>query len=101
MIVSEHTERPRDRTTVRDAWDVLVEAGGIVTAVDIAERLGISRARVGQLTTRDDWPEPVTRVGRSPVWLWEDVRAWRAIERRPGPKPVRKHEPVSVESPPS
>lgn len=87
--MSKDTERRRELKTAREAWEVLVEVGGIVTAVDIAERLDLSRARVGQLTSRDDWPEPVTHVGRSPVWLWADVCAWRAVERKPGPKPLR------------
>jgi predicted DNA-binding transcriptional regulator AlpA len=77
------------RNSAARAWRVLQQAGGIVAAADIAERLEISKARVAQLTARDDWPAPVDRIGRSPVWLWADVLAWRAAERKPG-RPAKR-----------
>lgn len=48
----------------------------LVIAADIAERLGISRARVSVLASRADFPRPVGRLGRSDVWPWKSVERW-------------------------
>jgi predicted DNA-binding transcriptional regulator AlpA len=48
----------------------------LVIAADIAERLGISRPRVSVLATRQDFPRPVGRLGRSDVWYWTSVERW-------------------------
>jgi predicted DNA-binding transcriptional regulator AlpA len=48
----------------------------LVIAADIAERLGISRARVSVLTARSGFPRPVGRLGRSEVWRWSSVERW-------------------------
>jgi predicted DNA-binding transcriptional regulator AlpA len=48
----------------------------LVVAADIAERLGISRARVSVLVSRSDFPRPVGRLGRSDVWRWTSVEGW-------------------------
>jgi predicted DNA-binding transcriptional regulator AlpA len=48
----------------------------LVIAADIAERLGISRARVSVLATRSGFPRPVGRLGRSDVWRWTSVERW-------------------------
>jgi predicted DNA-binding transcriptional regulator AlpA len=56
---------------------VRVEAGTeLVIAADIAQRLGISRARVSVLASRSDFPRPVGRLGRSDVWRWTSVERW-------------------------
>ncbi|MCP9487564.1 MAG: hypothetical protein MSC30_17090 [Gaiellaceae bacterium MAG52_C11] len=48
----------------------------LVIAADIAERLGISRARVSVLAVRSDFPRPIGRLGRSDVWRWSSVESW-------------------------
>jgi prophage regulatory protein len=48
----------------------------LVVAADIAERLGISRARMSVLAKRSDFPRPVGRLGRSDVWRWPGVERW-------------------------
>jgi len=48
----------------------------LVIAADIAERLGISRARVSVLVSHSDFPRPVGRLGRSDVWRWPSVERW-------------------------
>ncbi|MEJ7569197.1 MAG: hypothetical protein WKF41_13135 [Gaiellaceae bacterium] len=48
----------------------------LVIAADIAERLGISRARVSVLAGRRGFPPPVGRLGRSDVWRWASVERW-------------------------
>jgi len=45
----------------------------LVIAADIAERLGISRARVSVLANQAGFPRPVGRLGRSDVWRWTSV----------------------------
>lgn len=72
------------RNNARAAWQALKDSGGVVTAAAIAERLELSRARVSAMTARDDFPPPVDTLGRTPIWLWADVQAWRRAERKPG-----------------
>jgi predicted DNA-binding transcriptional regulator AlpA len=48
----------------------------LVVAADIAERLGISRARVSVLVSRSDFPRSIGRLGRSDVWRWSSVERW-------------------------
>jgi prophage regulatory protein len=48
----------------------------LVAAADIADRLGISRARVSVLASRSDFPRPIGRLGRSDVWRWPSVERW-------------------------
>jgi predicted DNA-binding transcriptional regulator AlpA len=48
----------------------------LVIAADIAERLGISRARVSVLAGRPGFPRPIGRLGRSDVWRWASVERW-------------------------
>ncbi|MFG3715776.1 helix-turn-helix transcriptional regulator [Micromonospora sp. NPDC047730] len=49
---------------------------------EIADRLGVSRERVRQLTLRADWPAPYDRLAMGTVWRIADVEAW-----------IRKHRP--------
>jgi predicted DNA-binding transcriptional regulator AlpA len=59
----------------------------LVIAADIAERLGISRARISVLASRSDFPRPVGRLGRSDVWRWASVERWsRATGRLDTPE---------------
>jgi predicted DNA-binding transcriptional regulator AlpA len=59
----------------------------LVIAADIAERLGISRARISVLASRADFPTPVGRLGRSDVWRWASVERWsRATGRLDTPE---------------
>ncbi len=80
------TENRKPAPSVREIWDQLAAIGGIVTVAEIARRLDVSRAYASKITRRDDFPAPVDTLGDRPVWLWGEVEAWRASERRPGPK---------------
>ncbi|WUW42595.1 DNA-binding protein [Micromonospora rifamycinica] len=51
-------------------------------SAELQERLGVSRVRVVQLTSRTDFPEPFDRLAGGSVWLVEDVEAW-----------ITKHQP--------
>lgn len=54
-----------------------IDAGTeLVIAAHIAQRLGISRARVAVLARRDDFPRPIGKLGRSRVWRWETIERW-------------------------
>ena len=57
----------------------------LVIAADIAERLGISRARVSVLASRPDFPRPLGRLGRSDVWRWVSIERWARDTRRLNP----------------
>jgi predicted DNA-binding transcriptional regulator AlpA len=48
----------------------------LVIAVDIAERLGISPARVHVLVSGPGFPRPLGKLGRSTVWRWSSVERW-------------------------
>ncbi len=48
----------------------------LVVQLDIAKRLGVTKQRVAQLVTRDDFPSPLGVLGRSTVWRWGDVERW-------------------------
>ena len=66
----------------------------LVVAADIAERLGISRARVSVLASRSGFPRPVGRLGRSEVWRWASVERWArergAVKLRVGSRTTRE-----------
>ena len=53
----------------------------VVGAAEIAEMLGgLSRQRVSQLTTDEEFPAPIARLAMGSVWRYDDVKAW--AERR-------------------
>jgi predicted DNA-binding transcriptional regulator AlpA len=61
-----------------------VDLDDIVTAVDIARRLEVSKQRVHKLAERPDFPPPLRRIGNYDVWSWKAVEAWN--QRRLAPK---------------
>jgi predicted DNA-binding transcriptional regulator AlpA len=48
----------------------------VVAAAEIAQLLGVGRARVHQLIAAGDFPKPVAMLSVGKVWLTQDVRAW-------------------------
>ncbi|WCO66247.1 hypothetical protein PO878_17230 [Iamia majanohamensis] len=56
----------------------MVDAGDLVDAVLIAERLGLSHSQnVHKLRERhEDFPAPVATLGRLRIWLWSEIEAW-------------------------
>jgi hypothetical protein len=62
-------------------------AGLAEVAALLAERAGkakVSRSYAGQVTAHPDFPVPVQRLAMGPVWVEADVRAFLAVERKPG-----------------
>ncbi len=57
--------------------------GELMTTGDIAERMGVTRERVRQLSHREDWPAPSRVIGELRAWRRDDVEAWIA-QHRPG-----------------
>lgn len=51
----------------------------LLTGADVARRLGLSRERVRQLAQRDDFPQPLGRVGNYIVWRAEEIEAWARL----------------------
>lgn len=43
---------------------------------ELIKMLGVTRARVAQLTRRPDFPAPIANLDRGRVWATEDIRAW-------------------------
>jgi prophage regulatory protein len=54
----------------------------LMGAAEIAQRLGVSRQRVSQITSRDTFPRPVIELASGRIWETEAVEAWIA-EHRP------------------
>lgn len=48
----------------------------LVTGVDVARRLGLSRERVRQLAERNDFPDPIGKFGPAIVWRWTEIEKW-------------------------
>ena len=48
----------------------------LVSTVEIAAMLGVSRQRVDQLTRTEGFPEPVAELAIGRVWERADVEAW-------------------------
>lgn len=74
----------------------------LVGVAELAEILGVSRARASELAhSSADFPPPTVRLASGPVWTEPSVRrfieAWR---RRPGPVP-RKGRPAERGAPAS
>jgi hypothetical protein len=73
-----------------------VDPDQLVSASDIAHRLGLPRRQAVHWYLRNDdtFPEPVARVGNSGrrpvlIWYWPDVEAW-AKDRWPEGRPTRR-----------
>jgi excisionase family DNA binding protein len=50
---------------------------GYLTSDQAAERLGINRQSLYNLTNRDDFPKP-KKVGRTSLWPEKELDEWRA-----------------------
>jgi predicted DNA-binding transcriptional regulator AlpA len=57
----------------------------LVSTVEIAELLGVSRQRVDQLSRTEAFPTPVADLAVGRVWLREDIIEWaKGTGRLPG-----------------
>jgi prophage regulatory protein len=59
---------------------MILDMHHLVGAQEVARMLGVSRQRVSQLTTREDFPAPAVVLAAGKVWHTEEVEAW--IEAR-------------------
>jgi predicted DNA-binding transcriptional regulator AlpA len=50
--------------------------GDLVSRVEIADMLGVSRQRLHQLLGRDDFPQPIATLGIGKVWERQAVEQW-------------------------
>ena len=48
----------------------------LVTASDIARRLGLSRQRINQLQVQPGFPKPIGVLAKSNIWRWSAVERW-------------------------
>ena len=54
-----------------------VDAGQLVGATEIGQRLGVRRQLVNEWRRRyPDFPDPVVRLTGVNVWVWPDVEDW-------------------------
>jgi predicted DNA-binding transcriptional regulator AlpA len=61
---------------------MVIDVHHLMGAAEIEERLGVSRQRVQQIVTRDDFPAPVRVLRMGKVWETSDVERWIS-EHRP------------------
>lgn len=65
-------------STAPQLRDAIAAAGGLLGQQQVAELLGVSRQRVGQLLREaPDFPDPVAHIAMRPVWLGADITAWQ------------------------
>jgi prophage regulatory protein len=50
-------------------------------AVEVQQRLGLSKKRADILMSRPDFPEPIARLGRGRVWAADDIEDWIRLHR--------------------
>lgn len=87
--ISFDREAPSYRAAVLSAYQQIKSVGAgiirfepdfLVSASDIAERSGLTRAAIGLFSKgerRDDFPAPCARIGTAnPLWDWVDVSKW-------------------------
>lgn len=67
-----------------DLRAAIAAAGGLLNQTDIAKRYGVSKARAGEIVTSEGYPAPLARIGRSLVWIGNEVDAWRQATRAVG-----------------
>ena len=52
---------------------------------ELARTLGVSRQRLAELRTRQDFPSPIVELAAGPVWTGSSLRRFEAVwERKPG-----------------
>jgi predicted DNA-binding transcriptional regulator AlpA len=57
----------------------------LMGTTEIAQLLGVSRQRAGQLAATEGFPEPIARLAAGPIWRRADVERWaREAGRVPG-----------------
>jgi predicted DNA-binding transcriptional regulator AlpA len=61
----------------------------LVGSAEIAAMFGISRQRVQQLISRDDFPRPDVALAMGKVWKRSDVEAWGRAHGRLVDEPER------------
>lgn len=57
---------------------------------EIAQLLGVSKQRAGQLTARKDFPQPLARLACGRIWDLDQVEAWLAAWPRKAGRPIRR-----------
>ena len=48
----------------------------VVAQAEVTQMLGISRKRVSQLTSSDDFPAPLGTLTVGRVWSYDEVKEW-------------------------
>lgn len=57
----------------------------LAMTAEIASILGLSSSRARAIATSDPrFPDPVDKVSSGDIYLWDEVVAYAAIERKPG-----------------
>ena len=51
-------------------------------AQEIGDLFGVSRQRVQQIVSRQDFPAPIAKLAMGKVWRTSDVREWATLRGR-------------------
>lgn len=71
--------------TTDDLRDAIKAAGGLLTQADIARRYSVSKERAAEIVSSAGYPAPLEgKIGRSLVWIGNEVDAWRSATRAVG-----------------
>lgn len=84
ILHAEHVEVSSDDRLTRDIEQPTFPE--FVGLSEIAERLGVSKQRVGELRPR--LPKPVTELRSGPIWQWPAIERFvKSWARKPGRPP--------------
>lgn len=70
---------------------------GLLGTREAVHMLGVTRERLRQLSTREDFPKPIARLAATPVWLASTVRAYAARRNTSPGRPAGWHRDTSSE----
>jgi len=62
-----------------------VDISDLVSAVEVAERLGLPRSQIvhGWARRYSDLPKPIAELAIGKIWVWPDIENWALAENRP------------------
>lgn len=70
------------RCQLGDRTDMLAGMNDYVGSAELVEMFGVSKQRVYQLTSREDFPAPVAVLKMGKVWRTENVLSWASVKGR-------------------
>jgi hypothetical protein len=76
-------------TCIAQIRQTIAQNGGLANAARLATEWELSPERARQITQRSDFPQRIGVLGRSPIWLFDQCKEWRARSRPVGQAAVK------------